>query len=173
MGNGLIVEARGRRGGLALLWLRDVLVEVKSFSSHHIEAIIEGRWRLVGFYGHHEVKNRRLSWALLRFLGTRLDMPTVYVGDFNKVLSRMETQGGRLRPLVQMKGLQKVVDELGPVNLGFSGYRFTWSNNMVHPHTIKARLDRGLASTSWVELFTKVGVKHISCNRSDHSPVVL
>ncbi|GAA0156990.1 hypothetical protein LIER_14350 [Lithospermum erythrorhizon] len=35
------MDARGRKGGLALLWTRSLDVEVKSLSSHHIEAIIK------------------------------------------------------------------------------------------------------------------------------------
>ncbi|GAA0162641.1 hypothetical protein LIER_18685 [Lithospermum erythrorhizon] len=38
--NALIVESDGRKGGLVLMWGRDVGVEVFSFSTHHIEAII-------------------------------------------------------------------------------------------------------------------------------------
>ncbi|GAA0162648.1 hypothetical protein LIER_18690 [Lithospermum erythrorhizon] len=49
MPNAMIVDARGQKGGL----------EIKSFSTHHIEACIKDGaaepWRLVGFYGHHEL----------------------------------------------------------------------------------------------------------------------
>ncbi|GAA0155012.1 hypothetical protein LIER_12839 [Lithospermum erythrorhizon] len=41
MPNALIVDARGRKGGLGLLWPRDLNVEIKSFSTHHIEACIK------------------------------------------------------------------------------------------------------------------------------------
>ncbi|GAA0159982.1 hypothetical protein LIER_16640 [Lithospermum erythrorhizon] len=68
--NALTVDARGRKGGLSLLWSRECEVEIKSFSIHHIEAIITKRgsnpWRLVGFYGHHETGKRKYSWNLMR-----------------------------------------------------------------------------------------------------------
>ena len=38
--NGLIVPSRGCRGGLALLWSSDTNLEIKSYSDHHIDAII-------------------------------------------------------------------------------------------------------------------------------------
>ena len=38
--NGLIVPSRGQSRGLALLWSSDTNLEIKSFSSHHINAII-------------------------------------------------------------------------------------------------------------------------------------
>ena len=38
--NGLIVPSIGRSGGLALLWSSDTNLEIKSYSNHHIDAII-------------------------------------------------------------------------------------------------------------------------------------
>ena len=38
--HGLIVESRGRAEGLALLWRRDLKVNVKSYTDFHIEAFI-------------------------------------------------------------------------------------------------------------------------------------
>ncbi|GAA0155452.1 hypothetical protein LIER_38090 [Lithospermum erythrorhizon] len=41
MPNALIVDATRRKGGLGLLWPCDLNVEIKSFSTHHIEACIK------------------------------------------------------------------------------------------------------------------------------------
>ncbi|GAA0143906.1 hypothetical protein LIER_04479 [Lithospermum erythrorhizon] len=86
----LIVDARGRKGGLGLLWPRDLNVEIKSFSTYHIEACIKDGaaepWRLVSFYGHHEVGSRKHSWNLMRLLNGLSVMPTMFIGDFNEVL---------------------------------------------------------------------------------------
>ncbi|GAA0185248.1 hypothetical protein LIER_32536 [Lithospermum erythrorhizon] len=64
--NALIVDSERRRVGPALLWGRNLDVEVISYSTHHIEAIIREEelepWRLVGFYGHHEVQ--KPSWQM-------------------------------------------------------------------------------------------------------------
>ena len=38
--NGLYVPSRGWSGGLALLWSSDTNLEIKSYSNHHIDAII-------------------------------------------------------------------------------------------------------------------------------------
>lgn len=37
---GLVVPSNERSGGLALLWKRDLQVEVLTYSNHHIDAII-------------------------------------------------------------------------------------------------------------------------------------
>lgn len=52
--NCLEVEARGRSGGLALLWESDVNQTVCSYSTNHIGSVVEtveGKWRFMGIYG--------------------------------------------------------------------------------------------------------------------------
>ena len=73
LANGLFVPCVGRKGGLALLWDRDVDLEIKSYSLNHIDAIINDtvnnyKWRLTSFYGHPETHRRYESWHLLAFL---------------------------------------------------------------------------------------------------------
>lgn len=38
--NGLIIPSSGRSGGLALLWKKDILVEVQGYVDHYIDAIV-------------------------------------------------------------------------------------------------------------------------------------
>ena len=38
--NGLVIPSHGRSGGLALLWRKEVNVDVQSFSDRHIDAIV-------------------------------------------------------------------------------------------------------------------------------------
>ena len=57
--NGFYVKKEGKGGGLAMLWRREVNLEIKSYSMHHIDAVITGegarfQWRITGFYGHPE-----------------------------------------------------------------------------------------------------------------------
>ena len=64
--NGLFVQSRGRSGGLALLWSTDTNLEIKSYSNHHIDAIITEAdnglsWRFTGFYGYSETHLREES----------------------------------------------------------------------------------------------------------------
>ena len=78
--NGLIVPSRGRRGGLALLWSNDTVLEIKSYSDYHIDAVITESsngflWRFTGFYGHPETHLREDSWKLLSFLNSQFNFP--------------------------------------------------------------------------------------------------
>ena len=61
--NGLIVPSVGRSGGIALLWTREINLEVKSYTRFHVDAIIletnsDYKWRLTGFYSHPETHKR-------------------------------------------------------------------------------------------------------------------
>ena len=78
--NGLFVSSRGRRGGLALLWSSDIILDIKSYSDYHIDAVIidSGNgflWRFTGFYGHPETHLREDSWKLLSFLNSQYNLP--------------------------------------------------------------------------------------------------
>ena len=64
--NGLIVPQKGRGGGLALLWKREVDLEIIGYSRNFIDAIITEqdlgfRWRITGFYGNPKAHRRKES----------------------------------------------------------------------------------------------------------------
>jgi hypothetical protein len=50
---------------------------------------------------------------------------------------------------------------------------FTWSNNRQGAASIKERLDRGLASLSWIHLHPEFSLKYIPASSSDHYPISL
>lgn len=54
----LAVSSEGRRGGLALLWKSDVVVDTQTFSPYHIDVQVlipsMQPWRLTGIYGYLE-----------------------------------------------------------------------------------------------------------------------
>ena len=78
--NGLYVSSRGRSGGLATFWSSDTKLEIKSYSNHHINAIIIEAdmslvWRFIGFYGYPETHLREESWKLLSYLHNQFNLP--------------------------------------------------------------------------------------------------
>ena len=38
--NGIIIPSQGRNGGIAMLWERDLNLELKSYTRHHIDAVV-------------------------------------------------------------------------------------------------------------------------------------
>ena len=65
--NGLVMPSRGRSGGLARFWKREVNLNIKSFSNFHIDATVTKvntslEWRITGFYGHPQTYLHHESW---------------------------------------------------------------------------------------------------------------
>ncbi|GAA0138878.1 hypothetical protein LIER_00536 [Lithospermum erythrorhizon] len=167
-----------RRGGLALLWPRAGGVEITSYSTHHIEVVLTDdnmdMWRFVGFYGHHKVTNRKNSWNLMRIVNSLSNVPTLFMGDFNEVLSGDEhVSQRRQRPAWQMDNFRQVVTDCGLFDVQYVGFHYTWCNSFKSPNSTKPRLDRGLASKSWMDRFPQAKLTHLSINTSDHLPIFL
>ena len=77
---GLVVPSKGRSGGLALLWKKELKVSVQTFSDNRIDAIVDQgvtrhQWRITGFYGNPETSKRQESWLLLKRLATLNSLP--------------------------------------------------------------------------------------------------
>ncbi|KAG8489752.1 hypothetical protein CXB51_017987 [Gossypium anomalum] len=88
--NGFDVSADGSKGGLSLGWKGNNLVNLQSFSKNHIDVGIKeeenSRWRFTGFYGAPEVRNKSMTWELLRRLRRDNSLPWLVGGDFNEIL---------------------------------------------------------------------------------------
>lgn len=112
--NGLIVPSKGRRGGVALFWTREVNLDINSYLGNHIDTIVRenecnSKWRITGFYGHPKTHRRYESWGLLTFLHSQFQLSWLCLGDFNEILSINEKAGGVTRPQQQMEEFRNVV----------------------------------------------------------------
>ena len=110
--NGLIIPSEGRSGGMALLWVRDLDVEIRSFSRYHIDAIVidsksRFKWRMTGFYGNPETSLRKESWSLLRYLNSQYQLPWMCLGDFNEIVLATDKSGGPIEPSSKWKVLER------------------------------------------------------------------
>ena len=93
--NGLIVPRKGRGGGLAMVWKREVDLEIMGYSRSFIDAIIteQGsgfRWRITGFYGNPKAHRRKESWEELAALNRKFQLSWLCYGDLNEILSGEE-----------------------------------------------------------------------------------
>ena len=62
--NGLMVPSVGRSGGLAMLWSRDIKVEIQGYSGSYIDAFVTDpepgfQWRITSFYGNPKTHQRK------------------------------------------------------------------------------------------------------------------
>ena len=144
-------------GGLALFWKKGVEVDVESSSLNHIDVLInkgkEDEWRFTGFYGAPETQKRVESWDLIRSLHNRFRVPWLVAGYFNEITKSSEKRGGRLRPYLQMQDFRDALDECGLMDLGFVGSRFTWFRRCANDVYVWERLDRGVATTEWLDKY--------------------
>jgi hypothetical protein len=84
-------------------------------------------------------------------------------------LHRREKWGGGGRANSQMREFQIALEFCDFSNLGYIGPKFTWSNCQDDHEFIKERLDRGVANTSWRELFSEAEISVEAVTTSDHA----
>ncbi|KAK9925831.1 hypothetical protein M0R45_023096 [Rubus argutus] len=158
--------------GLAMLWKTKAKLHFLDKTSNYLDFIVNAgpnneKWRLTGFYGHPKLKERSLEW--LQNLSKNIDLPWLCFGDFNEILDHEEKRGGRKKANLKILAFKNVIKGCDLHDLPFKGRRFTWANN-----GIKERLDRGLVSSTWKDIFPSPGVFHCTDKTiSDHLPIVI
>ncbi|GAU35047.1 hypothetical protein TSUD_30130 [Trifolium subterraneum] len=129
------IDVEGRSRGLTVFWKDSSKCRVLNYTHNFINMIVEdeqwGEWRLTCYYGYPERSRRRAAWDLLRNLGNMSSIPWCIIGDFNDLLSQADK-----------KGTSIYLDK-----------------DQGTPHVIEKRLDRAMASTSWLQLFPHVRTK--------------
>ncbi|XP_048498232.1 uncharacterized protein LOC125496733 [Beta vulgaris subsp. vulgaris] len=149
--SGLLVvgcEGQGRkhRGGLALVWKREVQVSVTSYLQNHIDVMMTYKgqppWRYTGIYGHPEESKKGQTGELLRTLFDDENVPWLCGGDLNLMLWSTEKQGGGAFNFEEANILRQAMDHCKLEDMGFIGHPFTWTNNRGGLENLQERLDR-------------------------------
>jgi hypothetical protein len=90
------------------------------------------------------------------------------------VLHAREQIGGQGRTdEQQMDGFREAVAFCGLSDLGYIGLPNIWDNREQDGNNTKVRLDRGLVSAEFLNLFSTVKVWHVQTTESDHCSLVL
>lgn len=95
------------------------------------------------------------------------------LGDFNDLLDQSEKWGGCRVGSSHSGAMRCFVTNMGIIDLGFMGNKYTWCNGRPERGCIRERLDWRLANGTWHCLFRKATVKHLPCIISDHSAILL
>lgn len=106
-------------------------------------------------------------------LKARCSLPWLCAGDFNECLDAREQFGGAIRMERQMDRFCDAMSEFEFIDLGFIGLPFTWDNRQQGNQNVKVRLDRGLATTSFLDLYDEVKVWHAQTTQSDHCGLIV
>lgn len=78
-----------------------------------------------------------------------------------------------MRPKRQMEGYREAVANCGFHDLGFVSLPYTWGNRQEEGHNVKARLDRGLGTEDFLELYPDTTVYHVQTSESDHCCLIV
>lgn len=72
-----------------------------------------------------------------------------------------------------MENFQNILQECELLDMGFSGYLYTWSNKRIGRYLVQERLDRFMFSRRWESLGFFSYVSHLVSWCSDHCPILL
>lgn len=177
MPNMIVMDCKGRSGGLALFWRRGVEVELRWKGRYHIDVnVVEetgSKWRFTGIYGESKSGQKEKTWKLLRTLHNQNDLPWLCMGDFNEILFNNEKEGGPIRTPGGMEAFRRCLEDVQLEDLGFVGDPFTWRNNWhLASGYVRERLDRAIANVRWRCLFPLYKIINGDPRHSDQRPVI-
>jgi hypothetical protein len=172
------VAATGTSGGLVLSWRPGIELECFVSNNNDISAWCysdppTSPWILSCVYDPSNISDRRAFWDSFAAIGESFEASWLCIGDFNSILVQAEKQGGRPVSGSSHCPFKRFIDHFGMIDLGFAGNPFTWSNNRLGLENIKERLDKGLASPSWIHLHPEFSLIHLPAHNLDHNPISL
>jgi len=175
---GVFVDARGRAGGLGLLWDKKVTLTLLSYSLHHMDAIVQlegtgDTWRFTGMYGWAEAQYKGRTGEMIADLKTHVDLPWLVGGDLNEIFYHSEKRGGPPKTQTHIDSFRDAFVENGLFDLGYTGYDYTWCRRQDGTVVVEERLDRFFATVEWSLCFPEASVLHIDSDISYHLPILL
>ena len=96
--NMLVVEAKGKAGGLCVMWKNGFSVREVEYNKNLIVVSVSDsvyEWLMVRFYGLSYFSKNKKAWENLMALLESYLGPWMCMGDFNYVISEDEVSGGR------------------------------------------------------------------------------
>jgi hypothetical protein len=72
-----------------------------------------------------------------------------------------EQLSARRRPEKRMVDFREVLSHCEVHDLGFTGVPWTFDNKQTGDRNVKVRLDRAVASSSWIRWFSSARVNHL------------
>ncbi|XP_068344245.1 uncharacterized protein [Pyrus communis] len=169
------VEPRGIAGGMCIFWRNYVLL-VK-YANFFLEVgICDGEinenWRLFAIYTSTNDNKRKDQWRMLSNRIKAARNKCLLIGDFNDIIDDLDKERGNYRSVVSMRNFCDFSVGNKLLDLGFMGYPFTWRNRK-DEGPIQQRLDHGLATSGWVDVYLEAKIMHEVLEGSDHAMLIL
>ncbi|KAG9446721.1 hypothetical protein H6P81_012849 [Aristolochia fimbriata] len=170
----VVAEAEGTAGGILMVWDSNLLeMEEEERAQYFIGVKFKDKenattWSLGGVYGPSSYQERQSFWEELGDLLSRWPVPWLLAGDFNGIRFRAEKSPPLSRINATMRSFNDFIGAWELEEIPTSGKRFTRSNGRSNP--TPCRLDRFLASESWLHLFRDATGTVVGKVVSDHWP---
>ena len=149
------------------------------FSNNNVIAALvysdppETTWLLIAVHGPPYLAKRKKFRELMEYLIDCFSGHWLVIGDLNSTASNLDKSGGNQKGECSSRSFRNFVDNVGAIDMGFSGPQYTWTNKRSGWANIRSRLDRGICNSNWLSLFPKTGVRHLTAHNSDHNPIIL
>lgn len=169
-----LVPPRGRSGGLAVLWKKDVVVTKLYESPRLIDLYVQYNglnFYLSCVYGDPKQQYRHVLWERIQRIGVSRNGPWLLVGDFNEILNNTEKDGGVVRDESSFQDFRDLYVTCDLRDLRSIGDKFSWVGTR-NTHVIKCCLDRVVANSEWLSLYPASEAEFLKLSGSDHRPVV-
>lgn len=138
-------------------------------SSNQFMAICHSGTSLIFVHTSNNYNGRRTLWISLLNIG---DPNVCILGDFNVVLGAHECSSGHLTHVTPSEEFKNFISQCNLFDIEGAGNKFTWATRR-NGGFIAARLDRGLASQFFLDLWDEVELLILPMQCSDHNPLHL
>ncbi|XP_019155241.1 PREDICTED: uncharacterized protein LOC109152119 [Ipomoea nil] len=171
------VDSLGLKGDLCLLWAKNNIARLISFSRNHIDLVVtlpnRHHWRLTCYYGYPENTRRRDAWNFLKSLKGASNLPWVVLGDFNDLLTQADKRGHLPHPNGLIDGFREALAVCILSTMPMLGYPFTWEGGRGTVDWVEERLDRVVTDVEWLAGNDKARLYNIQTLNSNHSALFL
>ncbi|XP_026383682.1 uncharacterized protein LOC113279193 [Papaver somniferum] len=168
----------GLSGGISLVWKNGIDIEIMHTTSKTIHAIVHTHDNNMDFlitfmYGAHDATENVNQWQYLINMHLFVDLPWVLLGDLNFTMHDSETHSSSVTHPHHARHVRNFVQQLGLIDLGYSGADTTWSNHRSGDDDVSARLDIALVNNRWINHYTNAHLQYLVLVASDHNPILL
>lgn len=173
--NVLVVNPIGLSGGLALMWRREVVVEVKFADKNTIDCWIRHRGQtfyVTFIYGEPSQQGKKEVWERVMRLGAGRKECWGIVGDFNEILHNGEKIGGPKRGEASFIDFVEMLEVCEMKELMGYGDSYTWAG-VRYKKYIQCKLDRCFGNKQWRSKFATSTQTFMERLGSDHRPVMV
>ncbi|KAK4707460.1 hypothetical protein R3W88_033007 [Solanum pinnatisectum] len=166
-------------GKIWLFWNTDVTCKVLEADEQQVTCEINHNEVPVTYiktfiYAKCKEYLRKPLWdRLLYFADMTESIPWCTVGDFNVITDTDEKLGGCVYNMKKSLEFIGVIEACGLMDLGFSGPKFTWSNQRGINSRIWKRLDRAMVNDKWLQDMPHSNITHLPSVGSDHCPLLM